>query len=212
MVFDRAREAPMVSPADAAPRAFAARRARVTMRRQGIQLEQLSSPAPCIPPCSEGVGGVIVKRVLVAGATGYLGGFVVRELKARGDFVRALARSLDKLDDLRESLDETVQGEVTRPDQVNKYSRQPVSSAARVHEIGHGNALKVLPGRHQSVWQTTSETHSISPSGLDFDRRCAWEVLVAQIGDPLGRVFHDVGNLEGFRETSHLRPFRHIHR
>ncbi len=31
------------------------------------------------------------KRVLVAGATGYLGGFVAQELKARGDFVRALA-------------------------------------------------------------------------------------------------------------------------
>ena len=37
-------------------------------------------------------------RVLVAGATGYLGKFVVREFKKRGYFVRALARSPGKLD------------------------------------------------------------------------------------------------------------------
>ena len=34
-----------------------------------------------------------MKRVLVAGATGYLGGFVVQEFKDRGYFVRALVRS-----------------------------------------------------------------------------------------------------------------------
>ncbi len=57
-----------------------------------------------------------MKRVLVAGATGYLGGFVAQELKARGYFVRALARSPKKLDPLRDSLDEIVTGEVTRPE------------------------------------------------------------------------------------------------
>jgi uncharacterized protein YbjT (DUF2867 family) len=57
-----------------------------------------------------------MKRILVAGATGYLGGFVAQEFKARGHFVRALARSPNKLDYLRDSLDEIVQGEVTRPD------------------------------------------------------------------------------------------------
>ena len=55
-------------------------------------------------------------RVLVAGATGYLGRFVTRELKSRGHFVRALARSPDKLDDLRLQLDEVMPGEVTRPE------------------------------------------------------------------------------------------------
>jgi uncharacterized protein YbjT (DUF2867 family) len=57
-----------------------------------------------------------MKRVLVAGATGYLGGFVARECKARGHFVRALARTPDKLTPLRASLDEVVRGEVTRPE------------------------------------------------------------------------------------------------
>jgi uncharacterized protein YbjT (DUF2867 family) len=57
-----------------------------------------------------------VKRVLVAGATGYLGGFVAQELKNRGHFVRALARSPRKLDQLQDSLDEVFEGEVTKPE------------------------------------------------------------------------------------------------
>ncbi len=57
-----------------------------------------------------------MKHVLVAGATGYLGGFVVQELKSRGYFVRALARNPGKLDHLREDLDDIFEGEVTRPE------------------------------------------------------------------------------------------------
>jgi uncharacterized protein YbjT (DUF2867 family) len=51
-------------------------------------------------------------RVLVAGATGYLGAFVAREFTKRGHFVRALARSPEKLDSLRDELDEIVNGEL----------------------------------------------------------------------------------------------------
>ena len=57
-----------------------------------------------------------MKRVLVAGATGYLGRFVAREFKARGHFVRALARSPEKLAPLQGSLDEIVKAEVTWPE------------------------------------------------------------------------------------------------
>jgi uncharacterized protein YbjT (DUF2867 family) len=38
-----------------------------------------------------------MNRVLVAGATGYLGRFVAREFKQRGAWVRVLARNPDKL-------------------------------------------------------------------------------------------------------------------
>ena len=57
-----------------------------------------------------------MKRVLVAGSTGYLGGFVCQELKARGHFVRALARSPEKLAPFRDSLDEVVEARVTQPE------------------------------------------------------------------------------------------------
>jgi len=59
-----------------------------------------------------------MKRILVAGATGYLGGFVAREFKARGHFVRALARDAGKLEHLQGSLDEIVEAEVTRPETI----------------------------------------------------------------------------------------------
>jgi uncharacterized protein YbjT (DUF2867 family) len=59
-------------------------------------------------------------RVLVAGATGYLGKFVAREFKSRGHFVRALARSPEKLDPLRDELDEIVRGEVTEPETLER--------------------------------------------------------------------------------------------
>jgi uncharacterized protein YbjT (DUF2867 family) len=57
-----------------------------------------------------------MERILVAGATGYLGGFVVQEFKKRGHFVRALARNPQKLDDLSDAIDEIVEAEVTRPE------------------------------------------------------------------------------------------------
>lgn len=57
-----------------------------------------------------------MKRILVAGATGYLGNFVAREFKSQGYFVRALARSPQKLRDIDPRPDEIVQGEVTHPE------------------------------------------------------------------------------------------------
>jgi len=60
------------------------------------------------------------ERILVAGATGYLGGFVAREFKARGHFVRALARNPQKMDDMKDDLDEIVKGEITVPESIQK--------------------------------------------------------------------------------------------
>jgi len=57
-----------------------------------------------------------MQRVLVAGATGYLGRFVVRELKDRGYFVRALVRSRDRAADLVDVVDEIVEAQVTKPE------------------------------------------------------------------------------------------------
>ena len=56
-----------------------------------------------------------MKRVLVAGATGYLAQYVVRAFKARGFRVRALGRSEARLDAVRDLADELFIGEVTDP-------------------------------------------------------------------------------------------------
>jgi len=57
-----------------------------------------------------------MKRILVAGATGYLGGFVCKEFKDRGFFVRALVRSSKNLDGLWDSTDEIVEARITQPE------------------------------------------------------------------------------------------------
>ena len=57
-----------------------------------------------------------MKKVLVAGATGYLGQFVVKALKAKGYWVRALGRSAAKLAPVEEYADELYIGDVTDPD------------------------------------------------------------------------------------------------
>ena len=54
-----------------------------------------------------------MKRVLIAGATGYLGRYVVQEFKKQGFWVRALARTPEKLEILQEYIDEPFVGEVT---------------------------------------------------------------------------------------------------
>jgi len=54
-----------------------------------------------------------MKKVLVAGATGYLGRFAVQELKKQGLWIRALARNASKLDNLAEYIDEKFIGEIT---------------------------------------------------------------------------------------------------
>jgi uncharacterized protein YbjT (DUF2867 family) len=69
--------------------------------------------------------GCAPRRVVVAGATGYLGKFVTREFKRRGFWVRALARSLDHLEKpgpftapaiARDEVDDVFVGQATRPE------------------------------------------------------------------------------------------------
>lgn len=64
------------------------------------------------------------KKVLVAGATGYLGRYVAREFKRRGYWVRVLARTPEKLQTdgvymepaIDQLCDELFVGEITRPE------------------------------------------------------------------------------------------------
>jgi uncharacterized protein YbjT (DUF2867 family) len=56
------------------------------------------------------------QRILVAGASGYLGAHVCRELSRRGYFVRALVRSPHAVERLWNTTDEIVHGEVTEPE------------------------------------------------------------------------------------------------
>lgn len=56
-----------------------------------------------------------MKKILVAGATGYLGRYVVRAFKRRGYWVRALGRNADKLNSIADYADDLFVGEATDP-------------------------------------------------------------------------------------------------
>jgi uncharacterized protein YbjT (DUF2867 family) len=60
-----------------------------------------------------------MKKVLIAGATGYLGRYLIKEAKKQGYWVRALARKAKKLDDLKHSIDEICEAEITKPNALN---------------------------------------------------------------------------------------------
>ena len=53
-----------------------------------------------------------MRKVLVAGSTGYLGKFVVREFKERGYWVRALTRNSEKLEQTGPFLEPSVLGKI----------------------------------------------------------------------------------------------------
>ena len=68
---------------------------------------------------------VFTKRVLIAGATGYLGKYAVRELRERGYWVRVLTRSKDKLFEpgpftapalSADDMDDIFIGEISKPE------------------------------------------------------------------------------------------------
>jgi uncharacterized protein YbjT (DUF2867 family) len=56
------------------------------------------------------------KKILIAGATGYLGQYLVKESKKQGYWVRALSRDSKKLAHLEEYIDDLFIGEVTNPE------------------------------------------------------------------------------------------------
>lgn len=55
-------------------------------------------------------------RVFVAGSTGYLGSHIVRELKDRGHYVRALARDSARLEPVRDAVDDVFTADATDPE------------------------------------------------------------------------------------------------
>jgi len=62
---------------------------------------------------------VTKQRVLVVGATGYLGKFIVKELKTQGYWVRALSRDKQKIEPVKQYVDEVILGQATKPETIN---------------------------------------------------------------------------------------------
>lgn len=55
-------------------------------------------------------------KVLIAGATGYLGSHIVTELKKKSYFIRTITRNSDKLKKRKLEIDEIFEAEITKPE------------------------------------------------------------------------------------------------
>jgi len=58
----------------------------------------------------------IMKKILVAGATGYLGRYIVNELHKQGYWIRVLVRNSTKIQDLNDNINEIFEGDITKPE------------------------------------------------------------------------------------------------
>jgi uncharacterized protein YbjT (DUF2867 family) len=56
-----------------------------------------------------------MKKILIAGATGYLGSHILNELKHQKYIVRAMVRNAEKLKQLNAGVDEIFEAEITKP-------------------------------------------------------------------------------------------------
>jgi uncharacterized protein YbjT (DUF2867 family) len=63
------------------------------------------------------------KKVLIAGATGYLGQYLVQESKRQGYWTRALTRDEQKLSHLKDHIDDIFTGQVTDQDSISTICR-----------------------------------------------------------------------------------------
>ena len=64
-----------------------------------------------------------MKKVLVAGASGYLGKYIVQEFIKHGFWIYALARNAAKLKSISKYIDESFIGEVTVPNSLQGICR-----------------------------------------------------------------------------------------
>jgi len=61
---------------------------------------------------------VTKRKVLVAGATGYLGRFLVKELKTQGYWIRALCRNAQKIKPVKQYVDDLFEAQATKPETI----------------------------------------------------------------------------------------------
>ena len=63
------------------------------------------------------------QRVLIAGATGYLGRFIVKELQSQGYWIRALSRDTRKIESVRQYIDDLFVGQATQPESLRRICK-----------------------------------------------------------------------------------------
>ncbi len=78
------------------------------------------------------------RRILIAGATGYIGGLLLERLRENEEAIRCLARTPSKLDHLQETGVEVVQGNVLERDSLTPALQHVDTAYYLIHTMGAG--------------------------------------------------------------------------
>jgi hypothetical protein len=114
-------------------------RATVTRWRPGSTRSCSASPRPCSlerPASPRLYTRAIARRILLTGATGYVGGRLLRLLEERGELVRCLSRRPEYLRPRVAAGTEVVQGDVLRPETVIPALDDVDAAYYLVHSMG----------------------------------------------------------------------------
>lgn len=156
--------------------------------------------------------GHLTTKVLVTGATGFIGQALTRKLLERGESVRALVRDETKLGALGLEVDDAVSGDITDLDAVERATRdvsivyaiagtfrEPglsdqryrevnVESVRTMHEAAKRNGVKRIVhcstcGIHGSInGKPADETHPVRPVGIYEQTKADGERLALELG------------------------------
>jgi dihydroflavonol-4-reductase len=135
---------------------------------------------------SSGRGGVTTVRVMLTGATGFIGGEVARQLRARGDEVVALVRSPDKAKPLSDLGVELVEGDLSNDSAIVRAieGADAVIHAAAIYEVG------ILPRERPAMYVANVEgTRRVLTAALDAGvKRAVYVSTVGIFGDTHGAI------------------------
>ena len=137
-------------------------------------------------------------KIFVTGGTGFIGGHVVRKLRARGDDVVCLVRSREKGQALAELGCELVEGDLSNVAKIHEGMQDcdAVIHGAAIYEIG-------IPKKRRPALREANVTGTENVLGAALEEKVSRVVYVSTIG-----VFGDTGGKvvdESFeRESDHL--------
>ena len=139
-------------------------------------------------------------RVFLTGGTGFIGGEVARKLRARGDDVRALARTPERAKSLSETECELVAGDLSDEAAIRAGMKgcDAVIHAAAVYEIG------VAKKRHPELWDANVKgTERVLRAAQDVGvGRIVYVSTVAAFGNTRGQIVDETFTHPGDSYTS----------